>query len=215
MALLILLKWGARVIFDHLVVGGTTLLAAQAHVEEALGVPMQTGGAHEVFQTHNMLMGLEDGLYLEAIAPNPDVAPPTRPRWYDLDRFTGPPRLSNWACAVDDMEAALTNMPPDTGQPVEVRRGDLQWRMAVSRDGTTPFDNLWPALIEWPRTAVHPSSRLSCTNVRLRRFTLVHPDGLALATTLRQFLADDRIAIETGAYALHAEFETPHGIRTL
>ncbi|MEX0369872.1 MAG: VOC family protein [Tateyamaria sp.] len=202
-------------IFDHLVVGGTTLLAAQAHVEGALGVPMQPGGAHEVFQTHNMLMGLEDGLYLEAIAPNPDVTPPTRPRWYDLDRFTGPPRLSNWACAVDDMEAALTTMPPGTGQPVEVRRGDLQWRMAVSRDGTTPFDNLWPALIEWPRSVVHPASRLTRTNVRLRRFTLVHPDGLALATTLRQFVADDRIAIETGAHALHAEFETPNGIRTL
>ena len=67
-------------IFDHLVVGSTDLAAAVAHVEDALGVRMQPGGAHAVFQTHNALMGLEDGLYLEAIAPNPAVPAPTRPR---------------------------------------------------------------------------------------------------------------------------------------
>jgi len=97
--------------FDHLVVGATTLSAAQTCIEDALGTRMQPGGAHAVFQTHNALLGLEDGLYLEAIAANPAACAPTRPRWYDLDRFTGPARLSNWACAVRDMDAALVEMP--------------------------------------------------------------------------------------------------------
>ncbi|WP_147103565.1 VOC family protein [Tateyamaria sp. syn59] len=201
-------------LFDHLVVGGRTLEAARAHVEEALGVQMQPGGEHAVFQTHNALMGLEDGLYLEAIAPNPNVPEPTRPRWYDLDRFEGLARLSNWACAVTDMDNALDEMPEGAGAPVAMRRGNLSWRMAVSKDGTTPFDNLWPALIEWP-TGVHPARQLVPTGVRLRRFTVSHPDGDALAAALEQHFADDRVLIETGPVGLHAQFDTPHGLRSL
>ncbi|MEO0401903.1 MAG: VOC family protein [Pseudomonadota bacterium] len=201
-------------IFDHLVVGATTLEAAQAHVEDALGVPMQPGGAHAVFQTHNALLGLGEGLYLEAIAPNPAVPDPVRPRWYDLDRFEGPPRLSNWACAVEDMEAALADMPDGAGGAVPVKRGELSWHMAVSDDGTTPFDNLWPALIQWP-TGVHPAAQLTFRGVRLVRFTLTHPDGVELAQTLERFLTDDRVAIEEGPLAMQAEFDTENGRRSL
>lgn len=201
-------------IIDHLVVGSADLDAARTHVEEALGVSMQPGGAHAVFQTHNALMGLEDGLYLEAIAPDPTVPAPTRLRWYDLDRFKGPARLSNWACAVRDMGAALARMPKGTGDPVSVSRGTLSWRMAVAADGTTPFDNIWPALIEWPK-GVHPASRLTPTGVRLLRFTLVHPQGDALASALAQHLTDDRVSVETGPVAMQAVFDTPHGPRTL
>lgn len=201
-------------LFDHLVVGSIDLDAARAHVEDALGVAMQPGGAHAVFHTHNALMGLEDGLYLEAIAPNPKVPAPARPRWYDLDRYAGDAALSNWACAVEDMDAALADMPDGAGAPVAVSRDALSWRMAVSVDGTTPFDNLWPVLIEWPE-GVHPAANLNPTGVRLRRFTLMHPDGEALAALLSRHLKDDRVAVEVGEVALHAAFDTSHGPRAL
>ncbi|WP_299282572.1 VOC family protein [uncultured Tateyamaria sp.] len=200
--------------FDHLVVGATALDEAQAHVEDALGVKMQPGGAHGVFQTHNALLGLEEGLYLEAIAPNPAVTAPPRPRWYDLDRFDGPARLSNWACAVKDMSRALEDMPEGAGTPVDVSRSALIWKMAVSEDGTTPYDNLWPALIEWPE-GVHPASQLEPTGIRLKRFTLVHPDADALAQALSVHLTDDRVMIEEGALDMQAEFDTPDGVRVL
>ena len=201
-------------IFDHLVVGARTLPEAQAHIEDALGLPMQPGGQHSVFHTHNALMGLEEGLYLEAIAPDPSVAAPARPRWYDLDRFSGPARLSNWACAVADMDTDLERMPDGVGAPVEVARGALRWRMAVSPRGTTPYDNLWPALIEWPR-GVHPAARLVPTGVRLKRLTLVHPDADRFATALTRHLSDPRVAFETGPEAMRAVFDTPHGERGL
>lgn len=201
-------------LFDHLVVGGRTLEEARASVEDALGVPLQPGGAHAVFQTHNALLGLEDGLYLEAIAPNPAVPKPARPRWYDLDRFNGNARLSNWACSVTDMDNALTHMPEGAGTPVAVQRGDLAWRMAVSAKGTTPFDNLWPALIEWP-AGVHAAKRLAPSGLRLRRFTLSHPLGDALSAALAPLLADDRVAFEVGPVGLSADFDTPHGPRSL
>lgn len=200
-------------ILDHLVVGAKTLAQAQVCIEDALGVAMQPGGQHAVFHTHNALIGLEDGLYLEAIAPDPSAPAPVRPRWYDLDRFSGPARLSNWAAAVDGMDVALGQMPQGCGAPVDVRRGDLRWRMAVSKDGTTPFDGLWPALIEWPK-GVHPAGRLAPTGVRLKRFTLIHPDA-ALALELAKHITDPRIVVETGPCAMQAEFDTPHGPRIL
>ena len=65
---------------DHLAVAGETLAEAVAHVEEALGVKMGPGGEHAHFGTHNQLIGLADGLYLEAIAANPVAAALPYPR---------------------------------------------------------------------------------------------------------------------------------------
>ncbi|MEM6760561.1 MAG: VOC family protein [Pseudomonadota bacterium] len=202
-------------IVDHLVVAGATLEAARAHVEDALGVAMQPGGQHAVFHTHNMLMGVEDGLYLEAIAADPSRPAPDRPRWFDLDRFEGPARLSSWVVAVPNLDAALQQAPEGCGAPVDLQRGDLRWQMAVSNDGTTPYDNLWPPMIAWPADVVHPATKLAPTGIRLQRLTLSHPDALDFNRNLAPFLQDDRIAIEPGEVGLHAAFDTPHGPRSL
>ena len=55
-------------LLDHLVVAGETIEEASDHIEQALGVSLQKGGKHEKFGTHNRLLGLRNGLYLEAIA---------------------------------------------------------------------------------------------------------------------------------------------------
>jgi hypothetical protein len=200
--------------FDHIAVSGETLDAATAHVEDTLGVRLQPGGAHAVFHTHNTLLGLADGLYLEAIAINPDAPVPDRPRWFDLDRFAGPPRLTNWICRSDDLEAALAALPFDLGAPVDLQRGDLRWRMAVPASGVLPFDNRAPALIQW-QTETHPATRLADAGCRLLHLTVSHPEADALHAALAPLLQDDRIAFQTGPAGLHAEFETPHGLRTL
>ena len=157
-------------IFDHLAVAGETLEAAVAHVEEALGVKMGPGGQHVHFGTHNRLIGLEDGLYLEAIAIDPDAAPLGYARWFDLDRFAGAPRIGNWICRVDDLEARLRDLPKGAGQPVALTRGDLRWLMAVPEDGILPCDGGFPALIEWQVDKIPgeslPSSGMSVGSVR-------------------------------------------------
>lgn len=202
------------IVFDHVAIAGETLAAARAHVEEALGVSLQPGGAHDVFFTHNALLGLEDGLYLEAIAINPDAPKPQRPRWFDLDRFSGGPRLTNWICRADDLDAALAAIPAPLGHPVDLQRGDLRWRMAVPDSGLLPFDNCAPALIQW-QTDRHPATMLAVSGVRLSRLTVCHPDAAALEALLAHHLADDRIAFETGPAALCAAFATPHGPREI
>lgn len=202
------------IVLDHLAVSGQTLSEARAHVEQALGVALQPGGEHDVFHTHNALLGLEDGLYLEAIAINPDAPAPNRPRWFDLDRFEGPPRLTNWICQTDDLDAELASLPDGMGTPVALQRGDLRWRMAVPASGILPFDNRAPALITW-QTQLHPARRLAPSGVRLRRLTVVHPDAAGLVAVLDGVLRDDRISFEAGASGLSAAFDTPHGRRVI
>jgi len=197
---------------DHLAVAAETLEAGRAVVEDRLGLPLQPGGRHAHFGTHNLLLGLEDGLYLEVIAVDPDAPAPAYPRWFDLDRFAGAPRLSNWICAVDDLDAAIARHP-EAGTPVDLARGDLRWRMAVPGDGILPFENRFPALIEW-QAGGHPSERLPASGARLERLVVAHPQANALRAKLSDLDAS-RVVFEPGAPALRAEIATPHGMRRL
>ncbi|MVO16965.1 VOC family protein [Parasedimentitalea huanghaiensis] len=196
---------------DHLAVAGESLEAAKAHVEEALGVPLQMGGQHAMFGTHNYLLGLADGLYLEAIAIDPNATPQRSPCWFDLDRFSGAPRISNWICRCADMAKELAELPKGAGAPVALTRGDLRWDMAVPDDGILPYDNMFPALIEWH--SAHPAPNLIQQGCQLKRLTISHPNVDQLQTQLP--LVDDRVAYERGEAGFEATFDTPHGVRSL
>ena len=198
---------------DHLAVAAETLEAGRAHVEAALGVALQPGGRHARFGTHNMLMGLADGLYLEVIAVDPAAPAPADARWFNLDAVTGPPRLANWICRTPAIGPALARFP-QAGRAVALERGDLRWSMAVPESGVLPFDNLFPALIHWPGEA-HPAARLADTGCALTRLTVRHPRAEALRATLAPALHDDRLAFDIGAPGLFAEIMTPHGPRIL
>ena len=200
--------------FDHIAVAGETLDAATYILETALGVQLQPGGRHDVFGTHNRLLGLDDGLYIEAIATDPAAPPPGRPRWFGLDAFSGPARLTNWICRVHDLDTALAGFPASAGVAVALARGDLRWRMAVPPDGHLPFDNLFPALIAW-QGDLHPAKMLPPSGCRLARLTVAHPRGDELGVLIAGLLEDPRIAIETGPAGLCAEIDTPHGRRVL
>jgi len=200
--------------FDHIAVAGETLAAATAHVEAALGVPLQQGGEHAVFHTHNTLLGLDDGLYLEAIAINLSAPAPERARWFDLDRFKGPPRLTNWICRCDDLDATLAQLPEGFGAPVDLQRGDLRWRMAVPQDGVLPYDNCAPALIQWIGDA-HPAERLMQQGCRLTGLEVCHPQAEALKALLAPVLADNRVTFVTGTAGLCAQMITPKGAARL
>ena len=196
---------------DHFAVAGATLEDATAHVEEALGVPLQPGGEHKVYGTHNRLLGLADGLYLEAIAIDPDASPERSPRWFDLDQFTGKPRITNWICRSDDLSQTLADLSVDAGTPVALTRGDLSWQMAVPATGVLPFDNIFPALMQWH--GPHPAPRLTQQGCRLQRLVVAHPEADALQKILN--LQDTCVIFEPGTAGVRAEIETPHGLRVL
>lgn len=194
---------------DHLAIAAGTLAEGSRATGDLLGRPLQPGGTHPHFGTHNRLLGLACGLYLEAIAIDPAAPPPGYPRWFDLDRFTGPPRLTNWICRTRDLPAMLARFP-QAGRAVALSRGGLRWQMAVPADGILPFDNLFPALICWQGTD-HPARMLPDSGCRLERLTVRHPRAHSLARMLAPVLDDPRIAFEAGPPRLSARIATPDG----
>jgi hypothetical protein len=197
---------------DHLAVTCADLDAGTAHVQAALGLPLLPGGQHQRYGTHNRLLGLGSGLYLEVIAPDPAAPRPPYPRWFGLDA-AGAPRLSNWIARTADLTEALRQSPADAGDPVALTRGDLAWTIAVPADGHVPQSGGWPTLIRWT-AGTHPSARLPDAQVRLTRLDILHPDADSLARSLP--MTDHRLVFRTApAPALRATFATPHGERVL
>ncbi len=200
-------------VFDHLAVAAETLASGVDWLETRLGVRMAGGGQHPLMATHNRLIGLGD-LYLEVIAIDPDAPAPPHPRWFDLDRFADPPRLTNWIARCDDLDAAFAAAPPGMGVPLALARGDFRWRMAVPPSGILPFDGAFPALIQWQGRA-HPAPLLPDVGLRLDRLEIAHPEAATLTRALAGLMHDPRIAITSGPLTLRATITTPHGPRVL
>ena len=199
---------------DHLAISAATLEEGVEAVEATLGVKFAVGGKHPHMATHNRLLGLGD-LYLEVIAIDPTPPRPAWPRWFNLDHFAGPPRLTNWVAACSDITRALQACPKGSGTPVALQRGEYQWQMAVPDDGKLPFDGAFPALIQW-HGQMHPAAGLSEANLRLIRLEIAHPEARALAEALAPLISDTRVAITQGPVAsMRASFSTPAGVRHL
>ncbi|WP_120500905.1 VOC family protein [Roseovarius sp. EL26] len=198
---------------DHIAIACETLEDGRNWVETTLGVTLQLGGQHAHFGTHNMLLGLEDGLYLEVIATDPDAPPLPYPRWFDLDRFTGQARPAIWICRTGSLSEAIAQFE-GAGTAVPLARGDLRWQMAVPDSGILPYDNMFPALIEW-QCAPHPATRLDRSGCRLAQIIVQHPQAAELEATLHSRLTDPRVVFEQGPAKQSYVFETPMGERIL
>jgi len=174
---------------DHIAVACTDLARDAPVLSKTLGTPLDIEGAHPDMGTHNRLTGMGPH-YFELIAINPAAQGPGRPRWFNIDHFTGPPRLTNWILRTTDLEAALTTLPDGFGTPISLQRGDLKWRMAVPDNGILPWGGWAPALIEWQGDA-HPTQTLPDSGLRLSRLTLHHPDAEQIAATLGPLMPTD------------------------
>lgn len=200
---------------DHIVVSARTLEEGRDHVEALLGVPVQPGGKHALFGTHNLLLGLEDGVYLEIISIDPDAPDPGRARLFDLDRFDGPPRLTHWVCRSDALEADMVRAFGPELDPLALARGDLNWRMGMPEDGTLPFDNLFPAMIDWGQGPM-AADRLAPSGCRLTGLEIGHPDAARIDAALSGLLNEPLAAIVARPQpGITAVLETPRGKVTL
>ncbi len=194
---------------DHLVITAPDLETGTAWIENILGVPVQDGGAHALMGTHNRLLSLGPSLYLEVIAVNPAAPAPSHPRWFGLDHAPTAPRLSHWACRTQDIRTALSQAPPDHGHATRVTRGTLTWQMSISPTGHLPFDDLYPALLQWE--GPNPAPLLQDQGIRLECLTISHPRASDLAGALAH-LPDPRIQYQSAAPSLAAVLKTPRGL---
>ncbi|CAG9174672.1 hypothetical protein LMG23992_02756 [Cupriavidus laharis] len=223
-----------KLALDHLVIAAQTLDAGTEYVADVLGVAPQGGGAHAAMGTHNRVLGLFGGMYLEVIAADPDAPAPQRPRWFGLDsdsvreRLQAGPCLLHWAARVArpaDLSRWQAQYPDRIAPVIPMQRGDLHWRITVPEDGSLPAwhgeaasagDGLLPSLIQWD-VARHPGMSLPRQDLALRRLTGRHPHAELLRQGLAWLGGEALIALEQADEPpqLIAEIETPQGIRIL
>ena len=178
---------------DHLVVAARTLEEGAQWVAARLGVAPGPGGKHVTMGTHNRLLSLGPGRFLEVIAIDPEGVAPDRPRWFELDspamreRLARSPELIHWVERTADLEAALGGRAGEF-EITPFARGAYRWRMALTRDGSRPGGGSLPTLIQWE--GAHPADALPDAGIRLT--SLTH-EGARLA----------------------AAFSTPSGPRTI
>ena len=207
-------------VIDHLVVAASSLEAGVSYVYAMLGVQPEGGGEHQRMGTHNRLLKLGDALYLEVIAINPAAAPPTRTRWFDLDRLAADsaPRLVTWVARTDDIETSSARCGEMLGEVEAMSRGTLDWRITIPRDGSLPFEGVMPPLIQWS-SSTHPAGALRSTACQLVRLEGRHVHADRIRRALHAIGFNDAFRVsetwpgETAC--LEATIDTPIGRRTL
>ena len=182
---------------DHLVLACGTLESGIAWAERTLGVRPAIGGRHPQWGTHNALLSLGEGCYLELLAPDP-AAPEPRAGVgpFGLGAFgaagalDAAPRLTAWMVRVapGGLEAACSAMRAAGVECGATREGsrtrpdgtELRWRLAVP--DRPLLGGAAPWLIEWSG-AEHPS-RAAPSGCRLSWLEVLHPDPVRVRAAL-------------------------------
>ncbi len=199
---------------DHIVVAAKTIEAGVAYVNDKFGVEIPAGGQHEMMGTHNHVMSLGEGVYLEVIAINPEMDSPDSPRWFGLDdpfvraRIDQSPMLLTWALNTDRLESLVFKSLVPLGKIRDAQRDDLRWRVALSADGHLPAAGFIPLCIEWGMD-FHPSERMQQLGCSLISLDLYHPasgwladvlDAIGVQDSPRSFVHIHRLPDKQTAY---------------
>lgn len=205
---------------DHIVVTAPNLKSGVEWVRDTLGATPEFGGMHPRMGTHNCLLNLGDQTYLEVIAPDPNAPIPDRPRWFELDNLKrdSSPRLAAWIARTSDIEATVAACSEPLGVVAPMSRGELNWLITVTDDGSLPLAGIAPILIQW-HTPTHPSANMRDSDCRLLRLELEHPEAERVNTLLHSIGLEgkvDVISLRSGsAPCLSASIQTAKGTRTL
>lgn len=149
-----------EITLDHLILGISDLSRGQLEFEEKTGMALQFGGKHP-FGTHNALCSLEEGLYLEVIAPQDPVVPATGV----FSPGKGVEKLTcfGWSLRTNDIEALkaeliASDIPHSaigSGSRTTADGQQLRWKtLFLLKDGQP---TLQPFFIEWEKDSLHPS----------------------------------------------------------
>ena len=205
---------------DHVVIGAASLAEGEQFVGDLLGEAPREGGRHAAMGTHNALLGLGVGVYLEVIAIDPDGGAPQWPRWFSLDeaatraRLREGPQLLTWVVRTDGIDRLPELEAYADSEVRPMSRGSLRWQFAFSSDGRCFADGILPHVIQWD-TDIHPAESLTGGKCRLSRLTATTPDAERINKTLgRMHLLKtmDCERVKGPDPALSAEFETPNGV---
>ncbi len=209
---------------DHLVIGAATLQQGIDYIGETLGVRMPPGGEHPRMGTHNHLMQLGEGAFLEIIAINPGIPAPSRPRWFGLDdpyvktALIQQPRLLTWVVNTNDIKQIHGQSAVPLGTIEPMSRNDLEWLITIPEDGSLLGSGLIPTVIQW-HTDIHPSTRMSEFGCSLSRLKLYHSNVQWLENVLNAIEVAGHVEIhplpDNESPHMVAQIQTPSGEKEL
>jgi hypothetical protein len=207
---------------DHLVIVAPSLESGAAHVREQIGIDMQAGGKHPEMGTHNLLLRLGDGVFLEVIAVDPTAVVPVGPRWFGLDdadavrvAWNEGRRLRGWVARTDDLDAVVSRHGALLGRKTPVSRGNRSWFFSVCPDGLFPAGGVVPPVIGWGERGC-PAPEMPDLGARLVSFEIEHPDPAWVTELYERLNVANPPQVSRGAEMRYrATIDTPRGIREL
>jgi hypothetical protein len=208
------MAFGKGVALDHLVYAVRDLEAGIASIERLIGIRATPGGKHTGRGTHNAVVSLGSGSYLEIVATDPEQPSPEWPRAFGLDTLHEP-RLVTWAVRVQDIEKRAAHAVAagyDPGPVVPMSRalpggGELRWRLTLPQKRAG--DGLVPFLIQWEPGAIHPSETAT-SGAMLVELEGEHPHADAVQPLLDAIGVHLQVT-EAARPALTATIEGPNG----
>ncbi len=202
---------------DHIIYGVPELDAGIAAIEGLLSVRAAIGGKHVGLGTHNALLSLGGGSYLEIIAPDPEQPTPSRPLPWGLAGLCEP-KLLTWAVRAPDIEARAARAKAagvDVGAVLRMSRERpdgkrLEWALTFREQALG--DGLVPFLIAWePGPYPSETSPGGCQLVSLQG---EHPEPERIAAMLAAIGVDMAVA-RAERPALVATVERKRGVLEL
>ena len=166
---------------DHLVFAVADLEEGIANLESKLGVRAVLGGHHASFGTKNALIRLNENMYFEMLAADPQNTEVLPPRWMGVD-FLTKNQITRWAVTSQDLKKdaqILKNYHPDLGQVLNGSRQTpygqlLQWEL--TKPLPQPEVELVPFCIDWSKSETHPSQQLPEMQCELLEIRATHPN---------------------------------------
>ena len=213
--------------FDHLVITSHKLSAGMDYTRRMFGVDIPLGGQHHFMGTHNAVMAVGEGIYLEVIAIDPSLTVPSHPRWFGLgnvafeDRLKDQPLLTHYVLRTPDINATLAGLPAGLREklgPVHAAsRGDLSWKITIHESGLPPEGGCLPALIEWNGTP--PQYGMARPGPEFDRLHLCHQNPEHLSQMLVDMGAADLMAsgmiVTEKTSSLHLKADFTHRNKTI
>lgn len=200
---------------DHLVLAAQSLEEGARYIEQRLGVRPRVGGHHPGVGTHNLLLALGGGSYLEIIAPDPNQAEPQKPRPFGIDgeyqreRISVRPRLVHYILRCSTISESVKNAGYPLNPPIQMSRGKLSWDLALSNFDDPGGVQPMPSLIDWGKHEP-PGFNLPASGVLLQTLHVSAPPGetkclVRVSTDPRLKLSPHRSPM------LAAELQSPNG----
>jgi len=202
---------------DHLVYASSNLQRGMDEIEELLGVRPVQGGRHPQYGTHNAIVSLGAGTYLEIIARDPDLPLPAQGALIDVPADVSS-HLVTWVFRTADIQEASQAVksagielgPVESGTRQKPDGEMIRWELtdpyAMPLDGAVPF------LINWGKT-VHPSG-VAPSGGRLVELDIEHPEADRVRNVLSALGARVTV-IEGGQVLISAKVESRNGLITI